>query len=57
MGVFRWVGLLIGELRMVELVGLGEELPGIWKPLELCPDVLVNLLEFVKVLREFQAVV
>ena len=57
MGVFRWVGLLIGELRMVELVGLGEELPGIWKPLELCPDVLVYLLEFVKVLREFQAVV
>ena len=51
------VGLLVGNLCRVEVVRLGEELPGLGKTLDLFPGVLVNLLKFVEVFHEFQTVV
>ena len=45
---FGRVGLLIGDLCRVNIVGIGEEIPIKLKHLQLCPNVLVHLLKFVK---------
>ena len=55
LGFSDQVGLLVEKLCRVELVSLGEELPWQGRPLELCTDVLMYLLESIEVLHELWA--
>ena len=51
LGCFSWVGLLVGNIRRVDIVDLGEEYPVIAKILEPYPGVLVHFLEYADLCR------
>ena len=51
------VGPLFGELRRVELVGLGEENSGRGKMFEIYPDALIHFIEFMDLCCKFLAFV
>ena len=53
---FGQYGFLIDELCRIDLIGKFEELLERVKPLKPCPDIIVHLLEFIKVLRKFRDV-
>ena len=46
-----------GKLHRVNLVRMGDELPGRGKLLKICPDIVVKFLKFVDMCRKFWAVV
>ena len=50
------VGLLVGDIRRVDLIEMGEEHSGWGKPFEICPDVLVHLVKLFDLCWEFRAV-
>ena len=53
---FGWGSLVVGDLRRVNLVGLGEELCWLRKILDIDFGNLIHLLEFVDVSLEFRYV-
>ena len=56
-GFFGWVGLLIGNLRRAELVGMGEKNPWGENIFKICTDSLVHLTKFMNFLLKVYAVV
>ena len=55
---FSWPGWHhFGKLHRVNLVRMGDEIPGRGKLLKICPDIVVKFLKFVDMCRKFWAVV